>query len=121
MTFWRSRVAVSSAMDTRLEQAPLHREFCGLSSPPAGAASFGLSLAAYAVARIGRHLGSPQIPDSPAAFLESCRGRSRTNERRFTPGGFFLAVYRAINLGCRPCFKRESERGDRYCEVVQRD
>jgi hypothetical protein len=26
------------------------------------------------VARIGRYLDSPQIPDAPADFLESCRG-----------------------------------------------
>jgi hypothetical protein len=34
------------------------------------------------------------------------------------PAGF-LAVYYATDLGCCPCFKRESGRGDRYCEVVQ--
>jgi cold shock protein len=33
----------------------------------------------------------------------------------------FLAVYCISDLGCRPCFKRESGRGDRYCKVVQRD
>jgi cold shock protein len=30
-------------------------------------------------------------------------------------------VYRATDLGCRHWLKRESGRGDRYCEVVQRD
>jgi hypothetical protein len=39
--------------------------------------------------------------------------------RRCRPGGFFLAAYRAIDLGCHSYSKRESERGNRHCEVVQ--
>jgi hypothetical protein len=77
ITFWRSRVAVSNARDTRLVTRPPPSGVLlgGLSMyPHAGAASFGHPLASHAVAQIVRHPDGPQIADSPAAFLESGKG-----------------------------------------------
>ena len=39
-----------------------------------------IMLASRAVARIGRYLNSPQIPDSPVAFLDSCRDHRTSAE-----------------------------------------
>jgi hypothetical protein len=69
---------------------------CASSSPKAGEfrlrmgdvgtgrqpASHGGLESPHALAQIGRHMISPQLPDSPAGFLESWRGHRRRLGRR---------------------------------------